>query len=174
MPGDPVHEAIEQRLRTFDELRFGERLFARDTTLWKDDPEHREIIGNALGWLSVADDMEGKSGDLSGFAAQVAADGFTDAVLLGMGGSILAPEVLRRTFGVAEGFLDLHICDSTDPAAVGAVEAAVDLERTLFVVSSKSGRDHRDGLVSRLLPGPPGRAARRRRGRAPFHRYHRP
>ncbi|MGD0997638.1 MAG: glucose-6-phosphate isomerase [Thermoleophilia bacterium] len=139
MPGDPVHEAIGRRLQAFDEQRFGERLFDRDATLWKDDPRHREIIANALGWLSVADDMLGKSGDLSGVAAQVAADGYSDAVLLGMGGSSLAPEVLRRTFGVAEGFLDLRICDSTDPAAVRAVEAAVDFERTLFVVSSKSG-----------------------------------
>ena len=121
MSVDPVHEAIAQRLEAFDEQRFGERLFKHDATLWKDDAQHREIIGNALGWLSVA------------------ADGFTEAVLLGMGGSSLAPEVLRRTFGVADGFLDLRICDSTDPAAVGAVEAAVDLEHTLFVVSSKSG-----------------------------------
>jgi len=134
-----VREAISRRLEAFDEQRFGERLFDRDTTLWKEDPQHREIIGNALGWLSVADDMLSKCGDLSGFAAQVAADGYTDAVLLGMGGSSLAPEVLRRTFGVADGFLDLGICDSTDPAAVAAVEAAVDLEHTLFVVSSKSG-----------------------------------
>ncbi len=77
MPSDPVLEAISQRLQTFDEQRFGERLFAHDATLWKDDPEHRKIIGNALGWLSVADDMQGRSGDLSGFAAQVAADGYT-------------------------------------------------------------------------------------------------
>jgi glucose-6-phosphate isomerase len=136
---DPVHEAIAQRLEAFDEQRFGERLFKHDATLWKDDAQHREIIGNALGWLSVADDMLGKSGDQSGLAAQGAADGFTEAVLLGMGGSSLAPEVLRRTFGVAEGFLDLRICDSTDPVAVRAVEAALDLEHTLFVVSSKSG-----------------------------------
>ena len=95
--------------------------------------------------------MLGKSGDLSGFAAQVAADGFTDAVLLGMGGSSLAPEVLRRTFGVADGFLDLRICDSTDPAAVRAVEAAVDLEHTLFIVSSKSGGTTETACVSRLL-----------------------
>jgi glucose-6-phosphate isomerase len=136
---DPVLEAIDRRLRSFDEERFGERLFGHDATLWKDDPRHREIIANALGWTSVADDMLGKSADLAAFAAQVVADGFTDAVLLGMGGSSLAPEVFRRTFGVAEGYLDLRICDSTDPQAVRAIEAAVDLEHTLFIVSSKSG-----------------------------------
>jgi transaldolase/glucose-6-phosphate isomerase len=139
VPSDPVLEAINQRLQTFDEERFSARLFEHDATLWKADPRHREIIGNALGWLTVADDMLGKSSDLNGFAAQVASEGYTDAVLLGMGGSSLAPEVLRRTFAVAKGALDLRICDSTDPAAVRATEAAIDLERTLFIVSSKSG-----------------------------------
>jgi glucose-6-phosphate isomerase len=116
-----VLEAIDRRLQVFDDERFGERLFEHDATLWKDDPQHGAIIGQALGWLTIA------------------AEGYRDAVLLGMGGSSLAPEVLRRTFGVADGFLDLHICDSTEPAAVRAVEAAVDLERTLFLVASKSG-----------------------------------
>ena len=61
MPNDPVLEAIDQRLQAFDEERFSERLFAHDATLWKVDPRHREIIGNALGWLSVADDMLSKA-----------------------------------------------------------------------------------------------------------------
>ena len=69
---DPVLEAIDRRLRSFDEERFGERLFGHDATLWKDDPKHREIIAQRLGWLSVADDMLGKSADLPGFAGQVA------------------------------------------------------------------------------------------------------
>jgi glucose-6-phosphate isomerase len=134
-----VLEAIDRRLQVFDDERFGERLFEHDATLWKDDPQHGAIIGQALGWLTVADDMKARSGDLRGFAAQVATEGYRDAVLLGMGGSSLAPEVLRRTFGVAVGYLDLRICDSTEPAAVRAVEEAVDLERTLFIVASKSG-----------------------------------
>ncbi len=138
MPSDPVLEAIDRRLQSFDDERFGERLFEHDATLWKDDPRHGAIIAQALGWLTIADDMRTRSGDLLGFAAQVAAEGYRDAVLLGMGGSSLAPEVLRRTFGVADGYLDLRICDSTDPAAVRAVEEAVDLEHTLFIVSSKS------------------------------------
>ena len=140
MPSDPaVTEAIVDRLAEFDRQRFGERLFAHDPTLWKDGAEHADIIANALGWLTVADDMQQKCSDLSGFAAQVGAEGYRDAVLLGMGGSSLAPETLLRTFGVADGFLGLHICDSTDPAAVRAVEAAIDISRTLFIVSSKSG-----------------------------------
>ncbi len=140
MPSDPaVTEAIRERLDEFDRQRFGERLFAHDPTLWKDGAEHAAVIENALGWLTVADDMRQRCADLSDFAAQVSTEGYRDAVLLGMGGSSLAPETLRRTFGVAEGFLDLHICDSTDPAALCAVEAAVDISRTLFIVSSKSG-----------------------------------
>jgi glucose-6-phosphate isomerase len=140
VPSDPaLREAIKQRLRAFDEEHFAERLWKHDATLWKDDPSHQKVITNALGWLNVAEAMQSRSGDLAGFAGEVAADGYRDAVLLGMGGSSLAPEVLRRTFGVAEGFLDLRVCDSTDPAAVRAVESAIDLARTLFIVSSKSG-----------------------------------
>jgi glucose-6-phosphate isomerase len=134
-----VTEAIKERLDDFDKQHFGERLFAHDATLWKAGADHAKVIDNALGWLSVADDMLANAGDLSGFAAQVAGEGYRDAVLLGMGGSSLAPETLRSTFGVAEGFLDLRICDSTDPAALRAIEAGLDLSRTLFIVSSKSG-----------------------------------
>ena len=140
MPSDPaLREAIRDRLQAFDDERFVERLWRHDPTLWKDDTDHKRVIANALGWLTVPEAMRGKTGDLAGFAAEVAGDGYTEAVLLGMGGSSLAPEVLRSTFGVAEGYLDLRICDSTDPAAVTAVEQAVDLARTLFIVSSKSG-----------------------------------
>jgi hypothetical protein len=83
--------------------------------------------------------MMNQVGDLEAFANEVAGAGFTHAVLLGMGGSSLAPEVLRRTFGVRPGRLELTVLDNTSPAAVRAVESAHDLERTLFIVSSKSG-----------------------------------
>ncbi|HMK93551.1 MAG TPA: glucose-6-phosphate isomerase [Thermoleophilia bacterium] len=140
MPSDPaLREAIRQRLKTFDEERFGERLWRRDPTLWKHDPEHQKIIANALGWLTVPEAMRARAGDLAAFAAEVAADGYTDAVLLGMGGSSLAPEVLRATFGVKAGYLDLRVCDSTDPTAVRLLDDEIDLARTLFIVSSKSG-----------------------------------
>jgi glucose-6-phosphate isomerase len=83
----------------------------------------------------VREQVEG----LTEFVDDLRAEGYRSAVLLGMGGSSLAPEVLREVLGVREGYLDLHVLDSTDPAAVLAVEAAVDLETTLFIVSSKSG-----------------------------------
>jgi transaldolase/glucose-6-phosphate isomerase len=137
---DPeLRDAIRKRLKRLDRDRFGERLWQRDAALFKSEPEHQEIIRGSLGWLAMPEAMATKVDDITSFAASVAGEGYRHAVLLGMGGSSLAPEVLRRTYGVREGFLDLLVCDSTDPAAVRAVEAAVDLDTTLFIVASKSG-----------------------------------
>jgi glucose-6-phosphate isomerase len=137
---DPVlREAIRERLRLFDEARFGERLWQRDASLFKPEPEHQRIIAGSLGWLAMPEAMATKVDDIVSFVHGVVADGYRHVVLLGMGGSSLAPEVLRATFGVSDGFLELLICDSTDPTAVRALEGAVDLATTLFVVASKSG-----------------------------------
>jgi glucose-6-phosphate isomerase len=137
---DPaLRDAIRDRLRTLDRQHFGERLWHRDATLWKDDPEHQELIAGALGWLHVTEGMQTRLGDISAFVASVVADGYRHAVLLGMGGSSLAPEVLQTIFGSSDDALSLRICDSTDPAAIRALEQSVELERTLFIVSSKSG-----------------------------------
>ncbi|MCC7418510.1 MAG: bifunctional transaldolase/phosoglucose isomerase [Acidobacteria bacterium] len=110
------------------------RLWARDATLWTGQGEDRW-----LGWLGIADDQRADLGPLKAFAEEVTAGGFSQAVLLGMGGSSLCPEVLRATFGTTPGFLDLRVLDSTDPAQIAEVEQAVDLAHTLFIVSSKSG-----------------------------------
>ena len=91
--------------------------------------------------------------ELDAFAEEVAATGLDAVVLLGMGGSSLAPEVLRRTFG-SESF---HVLDTTHPRAIRALEASIDLERTLFVSASKSGVDARDALAHRLLLGARGK-----------------
>jgi len=108
-----------------------------DATLWApaDTPE----VSNRLGWLTIAERMTGEIDELEAFAAQVRDEGVRDVVLLGMGGSSLAPEVLRRTFAPREGYPRLHVLDSTDAATILRVGDAVDLERTLFIVSSKSG-----------------------------------
>jgi glucose-6-phosphate isomerase len=113
------------------------RIWQKDESLWGGPgvPE----IGNRLGWLTVADQMLDEAGDITAFAAQCRADGLTDCVLLGMGGSSLAPEVFRRSFGQTGGGLRLQVLDSTDPGAVLAVERSIPLDRTLFIVSSKSG-----------------------------------
>jgi glucose-6-phosphate isomerase len=132
--------AVSRRLEALDADRYGQRLWEADPGLWKpQDEEHQKIIGNALGWLSVFEGVREEAEGVAAFVDELRAEGYRSAVLLGMGGSSLAPEVMREVLGVREGYLDLHVLDSTDPAAVLAVEAAVDLETTLFVVSSKSG-----------------------------------
>ena len=132
--------AVARRLEALEADRFGQRLWEADAGLWKPgDEAHQKVIGNALGWLSVFEGVRDEIEGLTEFVDELRAEGYRSAVLLGMGGSSLAPEVLREVLGVREGYLDLHVLDSTDPAAVLAVEAAVELETTLFVVSSKSG-----------------------------------
>ena len=118
---------------------FSRRLWERDATLWKQDPGHQKIIRNALGWLTIAETMLKQLDVLGNFPQDVKSAGFTDQVLLGMGGSSLCPDVCRATFGTRPGFLQLQVLDSTVPASVAAVEASIDPARTLFVVSSKSG-----------------------------------
>lgn len=113
------------------------RVRAGDATLW--GPPGAPEIANRLGWLTIAERMEGELGELDAFAAEIRDEGVRDIVLLGMGGSSLAPEVLRRTFAPREGDPRLHVLDSTDTATILAVGAAVDVEQTLFIVSSKSG-----------------------------------
>ena len=135
-----LDEAVARRLGQMDEAGFGERLWQADATLWKpDDETHQAIVAGALGWLSVFEGVRAEVDGLVAFVEELRDEGYRSAVLLGMGGSSLAPEVLRDVLGVRPGYLDLHVLDSTDPAAVLAVEAAVDLETTLFIVASKSG-----------------------------------
>ncbi len=137
---DALRAAVDARLAAFDRERVGARLWAADPTLWKaDDPGHQKVIANALGWLTVFDDVADQLDDLAEFVAEVRDDGLTHAVLLGMGGSSLAPEVLACAFGAGEDGLDLSVLDTTDPAAIAALEERADLTETLFIVSSKSG-----------------------------------
>jgi glucose-6-phosphate isomerase len=112
------------------------RIWQKDFTVWRDDP--REVT-DRLGWLTVHEVMLERLPELRGFASSCAADGLTHAVLAGMGGSSLAPEVLRETFGVSPGMLDLVVLDTTHPDQILAVERSLPLDHTLFVVASKSG-----------------------------------
>ena len=134
--GPSVAEVVEETARA----RVAERIWARDADLWKPgDAAHAAVIGNRLGWLDVPVTMRERVGKLTAFAAEVRDAGFTDAVLLGMGGSSLCPEMLRTSFGSAAGFPVLHVLDTTDPEAIVNLERRVDLRRTLFLVASKSG-----------------------------------
>jgi transaldolase / glucose-6-phosphate isomerase len=110
------------------------RLWARDATLWTNTDESKW-----LGWLGVTEDQIMQARQLEQIAQEVKAQKFTHALLLGMGGSSLCPEVLRKTFGKIDGFPELHVLDSTDPAEIKSVESKIDIKRTLFIVSSKSG-----------------------------------
>ena len=108
------------------------RLWQRDASLWTGTDE-----ANWLGWLDVVEEQIVQLGELRRLAEE--AKDFSDVLLLGMGGSSLCPEVLARTFGRIQGFPQLHVLDSTDPAQIRAFENSVNLSRTLFIVSSKSG-----------------------------------
>ncbi|MCW2969028.1 MAG: transaldolase [Solirubrobacterales bacterium] len=135
--GDPLRGSVGEKVSLAGRDRVAERLRARDATLW--GPAGTAEIADRLGWLTIAERMLAELDSVTAFAARVDVDGFRDVVLLGMGGSSLAPEVLRRSFaGRAEG-LRLHVLDSTDAETIRATESAVDLTRTLFLVSSKSG-----------------------------------
>ncbi len=135
--GAELSSAVAQRVAGAVKEGVARRVWAKDESLWGGPgvPE----IGDRLGWLTISDAMLERADELVEFARGCAADGLTDAVLLGMGGSSLAPEVLWRTFGATDGALALHVLDSTDPAAILAVREQIDLEHTLFVVSTKSG-----------------------------------
>jgi len=131
--------AFEARLRKLDADRFAERLWAHDDSLWGDDPERRRVAANRLGWLDVPSSMRNEVDALHTLAISIWREGFTHAVLLGMGGSSLAPEVLRQTFGIKPGAIELDVLDNTSPAAVRAIADGHDPKTTLFLVSSKSG-----------------------------------
>jgi transaldolase / glucose-6-phosphate isomerase len=110
------------------------RLWARDASLWTGADE-----GRRLGWLAVTDDQLTQIDHLRLAADDVRAGGFTHAVLLGMGGTVLGAEALARTFGRVSGFPELHVLDSIDPARIHTVERAIDPDHTLVILASKSG-----------------------------------
>ena len=119
--------------------RWAARLFDRDTTLWTDDAEVAEAISDRLGWLDAPAHFALQAAALEGFGDGAREAGFDTAVVMGMGGSSLAPDILHRTFGTIEGYLGLRILDSTDPAAVAATVDDLDPLETLWIVASKSG-----------------------------------
>jgi transaldolase/glucose-6-phosphate isomerase len=126
--------AVERRVEMLAKDDVPRRIWSKDHTVWSDDPTE---ITNRLGWLDVHRRID--PDELRAFARGCAADGLTTAVLCGMGGSSLAPEVFRTTYGVADGALDLIALDSTHPDQILAVQRRLDLRKTLFVIASKSG-----------------------------------
>ena len=132
----PYRVAVEDAFKKIEDNKILKRIWDMDHTVWKMEPKE---ITNRLGWLTSPMNMRQRVTELKTFTDEVRSERYTHALLLGMGGSSLAPDVLRRTFGVQDGFLDLAVLDSTDPAAVAALAKTVNPEKRLFIVSSKSG-----------------------------------
>ncbi len=131
-----LEQPLAERVRRAAAEDVARRIWQHDGTLW--GPEGTPEITNRLGWLTIADKMLEEADALDAFVAECKEAGLTDAVLLGMGGSSLAPEVFRLSYGDAGG-LRLHVLDSTEPLQIEAVTAEIDLAKTLFIVSTKSG-----------------------------------
>jgi len=134
---DALQRAVAEKLALAKDEDVAGGIGREDAALW--GPEGTPEIADRLGWLTIAERTLGALGEMESFAEGVRADGLGDVVLLGMGGSSLAPEVLRRCFGHRPGHPRLHVLDSTDAATIRAVEQAIDPQQTLFLVSSKSG-----------------------------------
>jgi transaldolase/glucose-6-phosphate isomerase len=134
-PGSPeMKTAFETEMEAWRRDGRIRRLWAGDKSLWTGTDEDKWV-----GWLHVVERELADLDRMHGFAAEVKQRGFTDLVLMGMGGSSLGPEVFGETFGRQSGWPRLHMLDSTDPAQIKTIERAGDLGKTLFIVSSKSG-----------------------------------
>jgi transaldolase / glucose-6-phosphate isomerase len=127
-------QAVEVTLDDWHAADKVEKLWAREASLWTGSDESKW-----LGWLEVVNEQQKQLAQFKEFAEDVKRAGFAHALLLGMGGSSLCPEVLRLTFGKVAGFPDFHVLDSTDPAQIKSFENKIDLANSLFFVSSKSG-----------------------------------
>jgi transaldolase/glucose-6-phosphate isomerase len=128
---------VDERLASWTEQKFVQRLWDKDHTLWSAEPV-TELI-DRLGWLTLPELEHDVLDDAVAFAENVRSDGFTHVVLLGMGGSSLAPEVFAKSFGSSPGYPELTVLDSTHPEAVRNLEDRLPLSNTLYCVSSKSG-----------------------------------
>jgi len=133
LPSD-LDNAVKKNLSDWRATGKVRLLWQHDQSLWTNEDEC-----SWLGWLNIIDDQLANVAKLTDLANEVKSAGYSDILLLGMGGSSLCPEVFALTFPQAAGFPRLHILDSTDPAQIKSIESKVDLAKTLFIVSSKSG-----------------------------------
>jgi transaldolase/glucose-6-phosphate isomerase len=133
LPG-PLASAVAASLEDWKKNNKVARLWQKDASLWSGADE-----SNWLGWLTITEEQLARIDVLKQIANEIKKAHFKHALLLGMGGSSLCPEVLRMTFGKVKGYPELHVLDSTDPAQIKAVEGKLDLKSTICIVSSKSG-----------------------------------
>jgi transaldolase/glucose-6-phosphate isomerase len=130
----PLTQAVQATLNDWQAGNKMARLWRGDPSLWTSDDEDKWV-----GWLPIVGEQLKQLSQFTAAAADAAKAGFTHALLLGMGGSSLCPEVLKVTYGKQAGHPELHVLDSTDPAQIKSIEGQVDLARTLCIVASKSG-----------------------------------
>jgi transaldolase/glucose-6-phosphate isomerase len=136
----PAYEhEVRDTLNRFDQDEIIRRIWDKDPLVWKRESSHQQIISARLGWLDVINSEDDFYEPIHQLQEEVKARGFTHALLLGMGGSSLAAEVMRQTFGIIDGFPELIVLDTTDPQAIRLATEAIDLDNTLFIVSTKSG-----------------------------------
>jgi transaldolase / glucose-6-phosphate isomerase len=131
-------EAVEKRLQSWKDNDLIGRIWRKDATVWSKDPMVKEI-GDRLGWLHSPEGIQSQLAEIGAFAQEIQNEKYHHVVLLGMGGSSLAPAVFQDTFGNSPGCPVLKVLDSTHPAAIGHVAGTIDPLKTLFIVSSKSG-----------------------------------
>ncbi|MEP6925406.1 MAG: bifunctional transaldolase/phosoglucose isomerase [Pyrinomonadaceae bacterium] len=131
---ESLQRAVQANLEDWEKDNKIARLWQKDAALWANEDEAKW-----LGWLDIVERQIADQQKFADFQQEISSAGFTDVLLMGMGGSSLCPEVLAFTFGKQEGFPEFHILDSTDPAQIKTIEAKIDLQKTLFFVSSKSG-----------------------------------
>ncbi len=132
-------QPVEAEIKRLRDQKSITRTWNHDATLWKEDTDHQKVIHNRLGWLTVSNDGRVDRKRLQALREESKQLGWKHVVLLGMGGSSLAPELLWKTFGPQEGYPTLIVLDSTDPEAILSTEKTIDLAKTVFVVASKSG-----------------------------------
>jgi transaldolase / glucose-6-phosphate isomerase len=131
---DALVKAVTQNVNDWRAAGKVRRLWQRDASLWTNSDESQW-----LGWLDITEKQIEKKDQLQRLTDELRKENFSDILLLGMGGSSLCPEVLEKTYGHVKSFPQMHVLDSTDPAQVKAFEKKINLEKTLFIVSSKSG-----------------------------------
>ena len=132
-------DRVKRTLDILDKQDFGRRIWEKDASLWRQDEAGAQIIKDRLGWLNIVSDISGQTDAIIEFAEEIQEAGFKHAVLIGMGGSSLCPEVSRLTFGVKNGYPDLIVLDSTVPETILKLDKQINPAETLFIVSTKSG-----------------------------------
>ncbi len=150
-----VGSRFERALELGERTDIAQRLLERDATAFSRRAEIRHRIGHRLGWVDVMLKLRPEVDTIKAFADEVHRDGLRHVVVMGMGGSSLCPDLLGKVFGPRKGFDSYQVLDSTDPAAILAVEKQADIKKTLFIVASKSGgtietRSHEAYFIKRL------------------------